>query len=78
MLLESLGEAPNEVRVLSNEDTDEDPGCVQIWQNDNNNSSAPIKIWSDSLNAVQNSKKGWVSDKLRHIKTAYHFFKQYV
>ena len=40
--------------------------------------SGLIKIWSDSLNAVQNSRKEWVSDKLRHIKTAYHFFKQYV
>lgn len=37
-----------------------------------------MKVWSDSLNAVQNSRKEWVSDKLRHIKTAYHFFKQYV
>ena len=50
---------------------------MSIWQQDNA-TSGPIKIWSDSLNAVQNSKKEWVSDKLRHIKTAYHFFKQYV
>ena len=77
MLLESLDERPGKVSVLSNEGTEEDPGCVRIWQADNK-STAPIKIWSDSLNAVQNSKKEWVSDKLRHIKTAYHFFKQYV
>ena len=65
------------VRVLSNAGTEEDPGCVSIWQKDNKFSS-PLQVWSDSLNAVQNSKKEWVSDKLRHIKTAYHFFKQYV
>ena len=77
MLLESLDEKPGMVRVLSNEGTDEDPGCVSIWQRDNATSGL-IKIWSDSLNAVQNLRKEWVSDKLRHIKTAYHFFKQYV
>ena len=77
MLLESLDERPGKVGILSNEGTEDDPGCVRIWQDDNK-STAPIKIWSDSLNAVQNSKKEWVSDKLRHIKTAYHFFKQYV
>ena len=49
---------------MSNTGTRENPGCVSIW--------------SDSMNALQNSKKEWVSDKLRHIKTAYHFFKQYV
>ena len=77
MLLESLDEQPGMVRVLSNEGTEQDPGCVSIWQRDNKTSS-PMKVWSDSLNAVQNSRKEWVSDKLRHIKTAYHFFKQYV
>ena len=77
MLLESLDERPGKVGILLNEGTEDDPGCVRIWQDDNK-STAPIKIWSDSLNAVQNSKKEWVSDKLRHIKTAYHFFKQYV
>ena len=64
MLLESLEGKPGHVQILSNTGTRENPGCVSIW--------------SDSMNALQNSKKEWVSDKLRHIKTAYHFFKQYV
>jgi hypothetical protein len=64
MLLESLEGKLGHVQILSNTGTRENPGCVSIW--------------SDSMNALQNSKKEWVSDKLRHIKTAYHFFKQYV
>jgi transposase InsO family protein len=35
-------------------------------------------IWSDSQSAICNSKDPWISNKLRHIKTAYHFFKQFV
>ena len=39
-----------------------------------------IQIWSDSEAALAQAKKpdNWVVDKLRHIRTAYHFFKQYV
>ena len=32
MPLESLDKKPGMVQVLSNEGTDEDPGCVSIWQ----------------------------------------------
>ena len=38
------------------------------------------KIWSDSQNAISNATTpfGWLSNKLRHIKTAFHFLKQYI
>ena len=36
--------------------------------------------WSDSQNAIANAKTpfGWLSGKLRHLHTAFHFVKQYV
>ena len=77
MLLESLGEQPGVVEIGSNDGTPEDPGCVRIWR-DNEKSERVPALYSDSSNAIQNAHKHWVSLRLRHIKTAYHFFKQYV
>jgi hypothetical protein len=39
-----------------------------------------VKIWSDSQVAIAQAKKpdSWIVDKLRHVKTAYFFFKSYV
>jgi hypothetical protein len=39
-----------------------------------------VQIWSDSSVALAQAKKPehWIVDKLRHIKTAYFFFKSYV
>jgi hypothetical protein len=39
-----------------------------------------VQIWSDSAVALAQAKKPehWIVDKLRHIKTAYFFFKSYV
>ena len=39
-----------------------------------------VKIWSDSKVALAQASKPdhWVVDKLRHIRTAYFFFKSYV
>ena len=39
-----------------------------------------VKIWSDSKVALAQASKpdNWVVDKLRHIRTAYFFFKSYV
>lgn len=39
-----------------------------------------VSIWSDSAVALSQAKKPdcWIVDKLRHIKTAYFFFKSYV
>ena len=39
-----------------------------------------IRIWCDPRNAVieGNHPDNWISDELRHIKTSYHFFRQYV
>jgi hypothetical protein len=40
----------------------------------------PAMVWSDSTSAISNAKTpfGWLTNKLRHIKTAFHFVKQYV
>ena len=40
----------------------------------------PAMLWSDSQNAIANAHTpfGWLTNKLRHIKTAFHFVKQYV
>ena len=40
----------------------------------------PAMVWSDSQNAISNVSQpfGWLMNKLRHIKTAFHFVKQYV
>ena len=39
-----------------------------------------VQIWSDSRVAIAQAKKpdAWIVDKLRHVKTAYFFFKSYV
>ena len=39
-----------------------------------------FQVWTDSEAALAQANKpeNWVIDKLRHIRTAYHFFKQYV
>ena len=58
----------------------------EIYSNESNehdtNGTDPsaVQIWSDSQVALAQAKKpdNWVVDKLRHIKTAYHFFKSYV
>ena len=46
----------------------------------NSNYKTAVSIWSDSAVALAQAKKPdcWVVDKLRHIKTAYFFFKSYV
>ena len=64
---------------------------VQIFGNDKSrymaDSSRPaslfdtaVKIWSDSKVALAQAAKPdcWVVDKLRHIRTAFFFFKSYV
>ena len=48
-----------------------------VWR-DNEKSEQVSALYSDSSNAIQKAHKHWVSPRLRHIKTAYHFFKQYV
>ena len=37
-------------------------------------------VWSDSQAALKQGRDpdGWVADKLRHLRTAWHFFRQYV
>ena len=39
-----------------------------------------VQIWSDSKNAVieGNKPRNWVSHQLRHIRTGYHFFRDYI
>ena len=37
-----------------------------------------VDIWCDSQNAIAQARRPWVADKLRHIKTSWFFFKDYV
>ena len=48
-------------------------GNANIWK-------TAVQVWTDSEAALGQAKKpeNWVIDKLRHIRTAYHFFKSYV
>ena len=59
----------NDRSSLAPDDTEDHP----IWK-------TAIQVWTDSEAALAQARKPdhWVVDKLRHIRTAYHFFKQYV
>ena len=50
------------------------PPCIQ-----ENPTRTPF-IYSDSQNAIANARMppGWLQEALRHVKTAFHFFKQFV
>ena len=65
------------------------PLRVQLWGVDIDNLHEPswclrkcgaVRIWCDSQNAVAEANKpeNWVSNKLRHIKTGYHFLCGYI
>jgi hypothetical protein len=56
--------------------------CNDKSRHDNGNPEfmTAVQIWSDSSVALAQASKpeNWIVDKLRHIKTAYFFFKSYV
>jgi hypothetical protein len=81
MLAASLNNPTDTIEIFSNTGTEEDPGCVTRWRRyiaANPNEQA--QVYSDSTNAIANAKmpQGWLQEALRHVKTSFHFFKQFV
>jgi hypothetical protein len=88
MLGITLGQNHGSVSMFSNSGSAAEPGCVRIWQESDEfkkmsgrhklQECKAVHVWTDSANAISFAKKDWTADKLRHIKTCWHFFKQYV
>ena len=84
MLLASIEHPTETVEVFSNEGSDTDPGCVRRWREwvrDHPDSNAgQADIHTDSTNALANANMppGWLQETLRHIKTHFHFVKQFI
>jgi hypothetical protein len=81
MLCESLKYPTTTIQVFSNKGTNDQPGCVTLWHEyKQNNPICTPSIYSDSQNAIANARMppGWLQEALRHVKTAFHFFKQFV
>ena len=81
MLAASLDHATATIELFSNEGTEEDPGCVRRWREwlAQNEHSAGV-INTDSMNAIANAcmPPGWLQEALRHIRTHFHFVKQFI
>ena len=81
MLCASLDNPTHTVNIHSNTGTKEQPGCVALWREYVRMHPHNIpQIYSDSQNAIANASMppGWLQEALRHVKTAFHFFKQFV
>lgn len=81
MLAASLEHPTETVELFSNEGTASDPGCVQRWRQWVTQNEVPASTLStDSMNAIANARMppGWLQEALRHIKTHFHFVKQFI
>ena len=81
MLLASLDHPTETVEVFARQGSDDDPGCVTRWREwarDHPETLATVN--SDSMNAIANATMppGWLQETLRHIKTHFHFVKQFI
>ena len=81
MLLASLSHPTETVEVFAKEGSDQDPGCIRRWREwtrDHPDTSAIVN--TDSMNAIANASMppGWLQETLRHIKTHFHFVKQFI
>ena len=66
--------------MFAREGTEKQPGCVRTWREYARKYIADkASVWSDSANAIANMKTppGWLAEALRHVKTAFHFCKQF-
>ena len=81
MLAASINHPTSTVELFSNEGTEDDPGCVRRWREwlatQTSNTST---IYTDSMNAIANASMppGWLQEALRHIRTHFHFVKQFI
>ena len=80
MLARSIDSPSTNVPIYSNLGTDEDPGCVRRWREYmREHKHQRATLYSDSTNAISNLRTppGWLAESLRHVKTAFHFAKQF-
>ena len=66
--------------IHSNMGTEANPGCVRRWREYVRRFPDEIQtLNSDSANAIANMKSppGWLTEALRHVKTSFHFCKQF-
>ena len=83
MLMSSISHPTETVEIFTNSGTDKDPGIVRTWQNwvkqNNLVELSNANLHTDSKNAISNflTPPGWLSESLRHIKTHFHFVKQF-
>ena len=81
MLAATLDKPTETVEIFANQGTTEKPGCVTLWRRYlQDNPDLSVNIYSDSSNAIANAKAppGWLQEALRHVRTAFHFFKQFI
>ena len=63
---------------------DSPPGCVRRWRewarDHPDSNSGQADVYTDSTNALANASMppGWLQETLRHIKTHFHFVKQFI
>jgi len=76
MLMETLKTPTPVVRIVGKYGSGEQ--CDHL--DDSKCKCGAVRIWCDSKNAVAEANKpaNWVSNKLRHIKTGYHFLRDYI
>jgi transposase InsO family protein len=68
------------VTIFAKEGQVGNPGCVRRWREYiQAHPEEKALLNSDSANAIANAKSppGWLAEALRHVKTAFHFAKQF-
>lgn len=81
MLAASMDHPTHTIEMFSNEGSKANPGCVRRWREwIIANESESAKISTDSMNAIANANMppGWLQEALRHIRTHFHFIKQFI
>ena len=81
MLVASLDNPTPTVSLFSNLGSEDEPGCVRRFREYFEKNPMPTAlIYTDSANAISNASTppGWLAETLRHVKTAFHFVKQFV
>lgn len=80
MLTASIEHHTSTVPVFTNTGTEEDPGIIRRWREWVQQNGDTAHHFTDSLNAIANARMppGWLQEALRHIKTHFHFVKQFI
>jgi hypothetical protein len=85
-LCKSMHLCDTTVPIVMNQGPENEESAYKVWRDYMKHAKIsdyehiPAMVWSDSQNAISNVSQpfGWLMNKLRHIKTAFHFVKQYV